>query len=88
MDFVRDYELTGREHRIRVGEDSPVVGQTLQQLEHESARPANIVAIERWTGGQRELLEPRADVVLRARDVLLVDVPAPIDDARAQRWPS
>ena len=38
MDFVRDYELTGREHRIRVREDSRVVGQTLQQLEARQAQ--------------------------------------------------
>jgi hypothetical protein len=40
---------------------------------------ADVVAIERRTGRHRELLEPRADVVLRARDVLLVDVAASDD---------
>ncbi len=30
IDFVREYELTGREHRVRVREDSRVLGQTLQ----------------------------------------------------------
>ena len=49
---------------------------------------ANIVAIERIRGAQRDLLEPRADVPLCAGDVLLIDFPEPIDDARAQSWPS
>ena len=82
MDFVRDYELTGREHRIRVREDSRVVGQTLQQLEARAHSGANVVAIERWIGRRRELIEPRPDVVLCARDVLLVDVATPDDPER------
>jgi di/tricarboxylate transporter len=79
---VRDYELTGREHRIRVREESRVVGQTLQQLEARRKSGANVVAIERWMGRRRELLEPRADVILRPGDVLLVDVAASDDPER------
>ncbi len=79
MDFVHDYKLTGHEHRIRVREDSRVVGQTLQQLGERRRSGANVVAIERWTGRNRKLLEPSADLVLRARDVLLVDAAAPDD---------
>ena len=88
MDFVREYDLTEREHRVRVGEDSPVIGQTLEQL---GARPhggASVVAVERWIGRRHELLDPRPDVVLCAGDVLLVDVPVPgnpeLDQARAE----
>ncbi len=76
MDFVHDYELTGREHRVRVREDSRVVGQTVEQLRERRRNGADVVAIERWTGRHRELLEPSADVVLRASDVLLVDAAA------------
>ncbi len=82
MDFVRDYELAGREHRIRVREDSRVVGQTLQQLGARKKNGANIVAIERRIGRRNELLEPRADVVLCAHDVLLVDATTPDDPER------
>jgi di/tricarboxylate transporter len=82
MDFVRDYELTGREHRIRVREDSRVVGQTLQQLEARRKKGVNVVAIERRLGRRRELIEPRPEVVLCARDVLLVDVATPDDPER------
>jgi di/tricarboxylate transporter len=85
MDFVRDYELTGREYRIRVREDSPIVGQTLQEIEARRKGGANVVAIERWIGRRRKLIEPRADVILCARDVLLVDVAGPDDPERVRR---
>ena len=62
-----------------------MVGETLAQVGARARGSANIVAIERRKGAQRELLEPRADMALRAGDVLLVDFPEPIDDARAQR---
>jgi di/tricarboxylate transporter len=41
MDFVRDYRLAAREHRLRVGGNSPLVGRTLEQLavEERAARP-------------------------------------------------
>jgi di/tricarboxylate transporter len=85
MDFVRDYNLAPREHRVRIGADSPLVGETVVQVEARARGAANIVAIERIKGAQRELLEPRDDVPLCAGDVLLIDFPEPIDDARAQR---
>lgn len=83
MDFVRDYGLTGREHRVRVLDGSPVISQTLQQLAAHHPVGASVVAIERWIGRRRELIEPRADVALCARDVLLVDLAEPIDDEHA-----
>jgi di/tricarboxylate transporter len=87
MDFVRDYHLAAREHRLRIGGHSPLVGRTLQQFAAEE-RAARLVAIERTTGSRRELLEPRGDTDLRAGDVLLVDFVDPVDDARAQELAS
>jgi di/tricarboxylate transporter len=87
MDFVRDYHLAAREHRLRVGGNSPLVGRTLQQLAADE-RAARIVAIERTTGSRHELLEPRGDSDLRAGDVLLVDFADPVDDARVQELAS
>ena len=81
MDFVRDYELAQRDHRVRVGDHSPLIGQTLQQLEPRRNRGASVVAIERVRRRRRELIEPRADLELAAGDVLLVDVPE-IDEVR------
>ena len=33
MDFMRDYNLAPREHRVRIGADSPLVGETVVQVE-------------------------------------------------------
>jgi K+/H+ antiporter YhaU regulatory subunit KhtT len=70
---------------VRIGADSPLVGETVVQVEARARGAANIVAIERIKGAQRDLVEPRDDVPVCAGDVLLIDFPEPIDDARAQR---
>lgn len=83
MDFVRDYQLAAREHRLRISGNSPLVGRTLQDFAADD-RAARIVAIERITGSRHVLLEPRRDSDLRAGDVLLVDFADPVDEARAR----
>lgn len=85
MDFVRDYHLAGREHRVRIGAKSPFIGQTLEQLEAGKRDAANVVAIERVRDRRRELIDPRPDLELRAGDVMLVDLPGSVDDERARR---
>ena len=32
VDLIRDYHLAGREHRLRIRPDSPLVGKTLHEL--------------------------------------------------------
>lgn len=73
IDFVRDYNLAAHEHRIRVLPASPLVGRTLKQINARSRGNANVVAIERITGHRRELIEPRAESLILAGDVLLID---------------
>lgn len=72
-DFVRDYNLAAHEHRIRVLGDSPLIGQTLKQINARGRGSANVVAIERIAANRRELIEPRADSRILAGDVLFVD---------------
>jgi di/tricarboxylate transporter len=86
-DFVRDYDLAGRAHRLRVGAGSPLVGRTLRQFGPRRSGTPNVVAIERGgaAGSRRELLEPRSDAQIHAGDVLLVDIPEPVDEGRAAR---
>ncbi len=76
-DLIREYHLAGREHRLRIRPDSPVIGKTLQDLGPRRQHGANVVAIERQRAFQRDVLNPTAHTELRADDVLLVDVPAP-----------
>ena len=78
IDFVRDYNLAAHEHRIRVLRDSPLIGQTLKEIDVRGRGNANVVAIERTMGNRRELIEPRADSRIFAGDVLLIDY---FDDA-------
>lgn len=72
-DFIRDYALAGREHRLRVADGSPLVGLALRDLGPYRRHGANIVAIERRGRFRSEILQPTEDRVLQAGDVLLVD---------------
>jgi di/tricarboxylate transporter len=80
-DWIEEYKLAGREHRVRVTDRSPFVGKTLEALGLRDASGANLVAIER----DRTLLQPTAKTELRAGDVLLVDLSAADADAEALR---
>jgi di/tricarboxylate transporter len=77
QDLIRDYDLAGREHRLRIQPESPLVGKTLQESGPRREHGANVIAIERQRGFRRELLNPGAHSELRADDILFVDVPAP-----------
>jgi len=84
LDLIREYHLAGREHRLRIRPDSPLVGQTLQEWQPRRQHGANVVAIERQARFRREVLTPRADTELRADDVLLVDAPTSGSGAKAE----
>lgn len=73
-DLIADYKLAGREHRLRIRPDSPLVGRTLQRLGLRKEHHANVVAIERLGRFSSEVLPPNASTELRAGDVLLVDM--------------
>jgi di/tricarboxylate transporter len=80
-DWIEEYKLAGREHRVRVLDGSPLTGKTLAELKLRQGIGANLVAIER--GGA--LLQPTAKSELLAGDVLLVDLIAPDTDIEALR---
>ena len=75
LDLIREYHLAGREHRLRIRPESPLVGQTLEEWHPRRQHGANVVAVERRARFRREVLAPRADTKLMADDVLLVDAP-------------
>jgi di/tricarboxylate transporter len=75
VDLIRDYHLAGREHRLRIRLDSPLVGKTLHELGPRRQHGANVVAVERQRGFRRDFLNPGAHTELKVHDVLLVDVP-------------
>jgi len=79
LDFVREYHLAGREHRLRVLPGSSLIGRTLRELQPRRRYNANVVGIERQGTFRRELLHPGAHTELREGDVLLVDIADPAE---------
>lgn len=82
-DWIEEYKLAGREHRVRVGAASPLAGKTLGELNLRDTAGANLVAIER----QGKLIQPTEKTDLRGDDILLVnlDAPAPEVEKLQQR---
>ena len=74
-EWVEEYRLEGREHRMRVQPGSRLVGKTLGELDARATRGINIIAIERRTGLRRELVQPRTSTRLDVGDVIFFDFP-------------
>ena len=81
QDWIEEYKLAGREHRVRVTSGSPLAGKTLDEIKLRDTSGANLIAIER----DRTLIQPTAKTEMRAGDILLVDLFAPGADAEALR---
>jgi di/tricarboxylate transporter len=73
-DWVQDYKLTDREHRVRLTSESPLVGKTIRELDLRNTSGARIVAIERLRRFSREVIGPSANMELQADDILLLDL--------------
>ncbi|QEY73273.1 SLC13 family permease [Pseudomonas denitrificans (nom. rej.)] len=73
-DLIRDYQLAGRERRLRIRPDSQLVGKSLADIELRARAGTNVVAIERMVHFRLKILSPGANIVLHAGDVLLVDI--------------
>lgn len=82
-DWVAEYALAGRDHRLRVLAGSPWIGRRLDELNLRGSEGANIVAIERGGRFDRSLLRPEAGTALRAGDVLFLDLFGPDADIAA-----
>ena len=78
-EWIEEYQLADREHRVMVTADSPLVGQTVSDMRLRETSGAKIVAVARG----RTLLEPSASFKFAAGDVLLIDMLA--SDAEAER---
>lgn len=84
MDFVQDYNLAGREYRMRIGKGSPLIDQTLESAGKTRRSEGNVVAIERRHGNRVDILEPRAGLQLLEGDILLIDIATPPGEERAK----
>ena len=84
-EWIEEYGLDQREHRLRVTAGSRAVGRTLADLDLRGTAGVNIIAIERVSRFSHELIQPRAATAIEADDVLLVDVSDPQMDLDAIR---
>jgi di/tricarboxylate transporter len=84
-DWITEYQLASREHRVRVTERSSLVGQTLEELRLRDRSGAHILAIERSRRFGSRMIRPTAQTEIQADDVLLVDLFAPDIDTDALR---
>jgi di/tricarboxylate transporter len=75
-EWVEQYRLSEREHRVRITDRSPLIGRTLESVRLENTSGANLVAVRRG----ENLLEPMPSLEFRAGDVLLVDLFTPDAD--------
>lgn len=76
-DWVEEYKLTSREHRVRVTSASSLIGQTIGDVEMRTTSGASIVAIERTErrfGPSRRIISPSTSTVILEDDILFVDI--------------
>ena len=74
--WVEKYHLAGREHRLLVKPESPLVGRRIESCNLREDSGANLVAIQR----DRQLLHPTAKSEIQAGDILLLDLFSPDSD--------
>jgi len=73
-DWIEEYRLESREHRLRIAPDSALAGRMLSELDLRGSAGANILAIERSGRYTRQLIRPTSSTELLAGDILLVDL--------------
>ena len=75
--WVDEYQLADHERRLRVTEGSPLVGQTLANLDLRGSAGINIIAVEKSGRFAVEVIRPTAATELSTGDTLLIDVSSP-----------
>src|SRR5262249_37448911 len=87
-DWIEEYGLADREHRLRVTDRPPPVGRTLADLDLRATSGADVLAVERTRQSSRDLIQPAARAELQAGDVLLIDLFGPDTgiEALQERW--
>ena len=84
--WIAQYGLINREYRIKLQDDSPWIGQQLDQLDLRAAHGINIIAIERKRSfGSiigNLIVQPSAATQLLSGDVLFLDMQRTDQDVR------
>lgn len=84
-EWVEEYALAGREHRVTIRRDSHWAGKRLDQLNLRATEGVNLIAIEKRGNffADIQTLRPAADTVLAAGDTLFLDLHDPGVDLEA-----
>jgi len=69
-DWVEQYRLVDREHRLQVTPRSPLAGQMLETLALRSTADVNLIAIQR----KGKMIQPGPKTELLVGDILFVDI--------------
>ena len=77
QDLATLYRLPERERRLRLNEDSPLIGRPLNELELRSEYGINVIAIERQRRFRNLLQVATGNTVPQPGDILLVDLASP-----------
>jgi di/tricarboxylate transporter len=84
-DWIEQYRLENREYRLRVPEQSPLLGKTIEELNLRGTCGADVIVLDRKRRFSRELLRPSAKTELQADDILLIDLFGPKGDVEEVR---
>src|SRR5690606_18583313 len=68
--WIEEYGLEAREHRLRIGLGSALAGKRLDELDLRATRGVTIIAIERRRRFARQVIHPTAETELRVGDIL------------------
>jgi len=80
--WIEEYKIADREHRLRLEKGSPLDGKRLDQIDLRATSGINILAIERKGRLAAQVIQPRPHTILQEGDVLFLDVIAPALDIK------
>ncbi len=72
-DWIEEYQLANREHRVRILPGSPLAGINIAEARLRDLAGASLVAIDR----EAKLIQPESSTELRVGDILYVDLFVP-----------
>ena len=72
-DLVHDYQINGRVARLLLTAESPLAGQTLNELQLRDRYGVNVIAIERQRHFRTAVLTPTPNRELRSEDIIVID---------------
>ena len=80
-EWISEYRLADREHRVQVTSSSPLVGKSIEELRIRQTTGAKVIAVER----RKSILQPSAKFEFAVGDILLIDLLATDTEAEELR---